>query len=72
MLFLSLLQASAGANSPVSPTDKFMLAIDSAYRQESANWYIHALEQSVIVKNDSIHMVSFPVTFLRNFVETRM
>ena len=45
----------------------FMIAIYSAYRQESANLYIHCLEQSVMVKNGSVHMVSFPVTFLRNY-----
>ncbi len=45
-----LLQAISTANSTVAPSDKFMIAIDSAYRQESANRYIHALEQSVIVK----------------------
>ncbi len=42
----------------------FMIAIYSAYVQESANWYIHASEQSVTIKNGSVHMVSFPVTFL--------
>jgi hypothetical protein len=31
MLFLSLLQASSTANSPVTPSDKFMLAMYSAY-----------------------------------------
>ena len=45
----------------------FMIAIYSAYVQESANLYIHCLEQSVIIKNGSVHMVSFPVTFLRNY-----
>ncbi len=68
MLFLSLLQEISTVNSPVTPSDKFLIAIYSAYRQESANRYIHALEQSVTVKNGSVHMVSFPVTFLPKYV----
>jgi hypothetical protein len=68
MLFLSLLQASSTVNSPVTPSDKFMLAMYSAFRQESANWYIHCISVSVVPKNGSVHMVSFPVTFLPNYV----
>ncbi len=56
------------ANSPVTPSDKFMLAMYSAYRQESANQYIHCISGYVVPKNGSVHMVSFPVTFLPIFV----
>ena len=45
-----------------------MIGLDSAYRQELANWYIHGLSRSVLVKNGSVHMVSFPVTFLPKYV----
>ncbi len=44
-------EAISTANSPVTPSDKFMIAIDSAYRQESANRYIHGLSGSVLAKN---------------------
>ncbi len=46
----------------------FMIGLDSAYRQEIGNLYIHGLSLSVLVKNGSVHMVSFPVTFLPKYV----
>ena len=46
----------------------FMIGLDSAYRQESANRYIHGLSVSVLVKNGTVHMVSFPVTFFPKYV----
>ena len=65
MLFLSLLQASSTVNSPVTPSDKFMLAIYSAYRQESANRYIHCISVYVVPKNGwgiwSAFLCPFPV-----------
>ena len=46
----------------------FMIGLDSAYRQELGNLYIHGLSLSVLVKNGSVHMVSFSVTFLPKYV----
>ena len=44
-------EAISTANSPVTPSDKFMLAMYSAWWQESANRYIHGLSVYVVPKN---------------------
>ncbi len=60
-------EAISTVNSPVTPSDKFMIAIDSAYVQESANRYIHALELYVVPNgqiNGFARATEIPISFV--------